>query len=293
MQLQIDNIKLRRKSLIILALCCCFMCSAYSPSDTLSTSETLEKLFGKLITEREDSVRLRVNDSIKTIVDKIVEADSIFDFNFTNVRFLGQITSTDSIIKIVSWNLNMRNEPSKYFSYIIKKNEPDKPNSIYKLTADYSLADISKDTIYTCENWYGALYYEIRPFIIDGEKRWIALGINYGNPLITKKVIDVIGFNPDGVIEFGIPVFLYSETEELRSREVFQYSADAAMTLRFLDDNTIVFDHLAPFAPELVGRMEFYGPDFSQDAFIFQDGMWNFNLDIDARNEERPMLRNN
>ena len=289
MQLQRDNIKLIMKPLIVLALCCFFICSAYSQNDSLSVSETLEKLFGRLISEREDSVRLSVNDSIKMIIDEIVEADSIFNFNFNNVRFLGQITSTDSVVKIVSWNLNLRNEQGKYFCYMIKKNEQNNPNSIYNLTANYSLADISKDTIYTSENWYGALYYEIRPFIMNGEKRWITLGINYSNPLITKKIIDVVAFKSDGEIEFGAPVFSLSE-EELKSREVFLYSADAAMTLRFADDDTIIFDHLVPFAPEFVGQMEYYGPDFSYDAFIFGEGAWIFKSDIDARNEERPMI---
>ena len=284
MQLQRDNIKLIIKPLIILALCCFFIQSTFSQSD-LSVSQTLEKLFGRLVAEREDSVRLIVNDSIKTIVEKVIETDSIFKFNFKNVRFLGQITSADSIIKIVSWNLNLRNEPSKYFCYMIKKNEQDAHNYIYKLAADYNLADISKDTIYTSENWYGALYYEIRPFIINGEKHWITLGINYSNPLITRKIIDVVTFKPNGETEFGIPVFLLPENELIK-REVFQYSAEAAMTLRFVDDNTIVFDHLVPFSPDLAGKMEFYGPDFSYDAFIFEKGIWNFKQDIDVRNEE-------
>ena len=287
MKLQENNIKSKAKPLIILALCCFFTCSAYSQSDTLSTSETLERLFGRLITEREDFVRLSINDSIKVIVEEVVMEDSIFNFNFTNVRFLGQITSTDSIIKVVSWNLNLRNEPGKYFCYVIKRNEPDKPNSIYKLTTDYSLTDVSKFTIYSQEDWYGALYYEVRPTIINEEKRWIALGINYSNPLITKKMIDVISFNSDEEIEFGVPIFAFSD--ELINREVFQYSADAAMTLRFFDYNTIVFDHLVPFAPEFADKMEYYGPDFSHDAYIFENGVWNFKLDIDARNEERTL----
>ena len=273
--------QLQRNSLIILALCCFFINPAYSQDD----SQHLEKLFGRLMIEREDATRLMINDSIKTIVDKIVEIDSIFDFNYTNVRFLGQITSTDSIIKIVSWNLNLRNEPSKYFCYLIKKNEPDEQNTIYKLTANYSEADISRDTIYTAENWYGALYYELRPFIINGVKHWITIGINYSNPLITKKMIDVISFNNDGTIEFGAPVFSLSENELIK-REIFEYSADARMTVRFFDDNTIVFDHLVPFAPELAGKREFYGPDFSYDAFVFENGIWNLQLDVDVRNKE-------
>ena len=264
------------------ALCCFFINPAFSQDD--DDAQTLESLFNRLFAEREDEVRLRINDSIKTIVDKIVEVDSIFDFNFTNVRFLGQITSTDSIIKIVSWNLNLRTQPSKYFCYLIKRDEQGGQNTIYKLITEYRVENISRFTIYTAENWYGALYYELRPTLVDGVRSWIAIGINYSNPMITKKMIDVISFNDDGDIEFGAPIFSLSQHEQI-NREVFQYSAEARMTVRFWNENTIVFDHLVPFAPELAGRREFYGPDFSFDAFVLEDGMWHLQLNLDVRNE--------
>jgi hypothetical protein len=262
------------------------MYKAYPQADTLS--QTLGRLFGRLATVNEDSVKLQVNDSIQTIVNRIVESDSIFSFSFKDIRFLGQITSPDSTVKIVSWNLNLKASPGKYFCYIIKRSETNSLNSVYRLTSDYNPADISEDTVYTGENWYGALYYDIRPFTTDGQTYWTALGINYGNPLITKKVIDIITFKHDGAIEFGAPVFSPSDSI-LVKRKVFRYSADAAMTLRFTDNNSIVFDHLVPFSPALAGKMEYYGPDFSYDAYILEKGKWTFKPDIDARNEEKPV----
>ena len=285
MRLQNKKFALRIKLLIILTLCCTHVYS--TEVDSLSISYRLEKLFGRLISEREDSTRLMVNDSIKTIVESMVKTDSIFNFNLQNVRYLGQITSPDSVFKIVSWNLNLKDEAGKYFCYIIKGNFSGERNSIYRLEASYDSTNILKGTIYTADNWYGALYYEIRSQIIDGVKCWILLGINYSNPLITKKVIDVIRFTDDGII-LGSNIF--SSPEGLQAREVFQYSADATMTLRFTDDKTIVFDHLVPFSPDLEGKLEYYGPDFSYDAFIFEDGIWTFKLDVDAKNEERPTL---
>ena len=286
MTLQKNSLILRIKILIILMLCCSY--AHAEDVDSLSVSQRLESLFSRLIVEREDSSRLKINDSIKIIVEEIVEIDSIFKFNFKNIRFLGQITSTDSIIKIVSWNLNLKNERGRYFCYMIKKNEPDERNSIYKLTAEYDSTSISIDTIYTDKNWYGALYYEIRPLVLNGAKCWILLGINYGNPLITRKIIDVITFKQNGEMTFGSPVFL--SLEKFEPRAVFQYSVDATMTLRFANDSTIAFDHLVPFSPDFEGQMEYYGPDYSYDAYTFENGIWTFVRDIDARNEEKPMM---
>jgi len=46
----------------------------------------------------------------------------------------------------------------------------------------------------------------------------------------------------------------------------------------------IVFDHLSPSKPSLVGVYEFYGPDFSYDGYKFEKGMLELYPDIDIRN---------
>jgi hypothetical protein len=48
----------------------------------------------------------------------------------------------------------------------------------------------------------------------------------------------------------------------------------------------IVFDHLSPSKPSYEGNYEFYGPDFSYDAFTFIDNTWVLVENIDIRNNE-------
>jgi hypothetical protein len=188
------------------------------------------------------------------------------------------------LLKIVTWNLVLKNSPGIYYCYIIKKQTGEKRNLIYSLTAEYKESPFRSDTIYPADHWYGALYYDIRPYSINDRTSWVLLGIDYGNILITRKVIDILDFNDDNNIQFGMKIFSLPDT--LKYREVFEYSSAATMSLRFAGDGSIVFDHLVPFSPELSDDRQYYGPHFSTDAFIPENGFWRFRLNVDARNTE-------
>jgi hypothetical protein len=73
----------------------------------------------------------------------------------------------------------------------------------------------------------------------------------------------------------------------MRNRVVFEYSARVSMSLRYdAAKKRIVFDHLSPAKPSFEGNYEFYGPDFSYDAFAFIDNYWVLEENIDIRNRE-------
>jgi|PlaIllAssembly_1097288.scaffolds.fasta_scaffold304875_1 hypothetical protein len=250
-------------------------------------SEDLEKLYDRLVKIPDDTVRIRINDSILTIVESYVESDSVFDHRFSNVRYLGQITSPDSIIKIVTWNLVLRNKPGRYFCFIIRRKPDVTPPLIYRFDVEYNPQQIKTDTTYSSGDWYGALYYDVRPQTVNGLKCWVLLGIDYGNTLITRKIIDILSFGQDDKIVLGMNIFLTGDTT--RYRAVFEYSAAATMTLRFDGDESIIFDHLVPFSPELSNDRQYYGPNYSNDAFIMEDGFWRFKQNVEARNREKKI----
>jgi len=58
------------------------------------------------------------------------------------------------------------------------------------------------------------------------------------------------------------------------------------MSLRFLTDDSVVFDHLVSFSQTDRNNREFFAPDYSYDAYIKEDGLWKFKLNIDVRNSE-------
>ncbi len=245
--------------------------------------EVLEQLFNRLINNYNDNDRIRINDSLRMIVNDYAKSDSVFIHRFTNLRYLGQIVSPDSLIKIITWNLVLENKPGKYYSYFIRKQEAGKENLVYDLSTSYSEEPLRTDTTYTKTNWYGALYYDIKPFVIDNDQFWVVLGIDYGNPEISRKIIDVVSFNINGSILFGKKWFMADEKKSYRA--VFEYASNAMMTLRFRSDSSIVFDHLVPFSASHKDDRQFYGPDYSFDAYNFENGVWKLLINVDVRNQ--------
>jgi hypothetical protein len=248
------------------------------------TSEVLEKLFGRLVNNYDDAARIRINDSIRTIVDSYVRSDTIFSHRFNNLKYLGQITSPDTLMKIVTWNLVLGSSPGKYYCYFIRKVGKEQKNKVYSLTTDYKESQIVSDTTYSESNWYGALYYDLRQISLAGTSSWILLGIDYGNPLTSRKIIEVLSFRSDSSLLFGRKWF--EAGDQLIFRKVFEYASNGMMSLRFTSDKSIVFDHLVPFIQlQNEGRMS-YGSDFSYDAYNFENGIWRLSLNVDARNKQ-------
>ncbi len=256
--------------------------SQISTAGQPGSAAALEKLFRRLVSNAADSDRLRINDSIRVIIDGYAGSDSVMRHNFGNIRYLGQITSPDSRLKVITWNLLLSGMKSRYYCYFI--NRSGKTNKVFKLEGLYSKDPVRTDTTYSPENWYGALYYDLRAVKQGNQVYWMLLGIDYGNPAITRKIIEVLSFTPDGSLVFGKKWF--ESGKETKYREVLDYSSSAVITLKFLSDRSIVFDHLVPVSPELKGKKEYYGPDFSYDEYSYEKGSWKLKFNVDVRNKE-------
>ena len=59
------------------------------------------------------------------------------------------------------------------------------------------------------------------------------------------------------------------------------------MPLRYSeDDKLIIFDHLSPSDPKYVDKFRYYGPDFSNDALLFDKGVWIYIPNIDFKEKK-------
>ncbi len=245
-----------------------------------NTPAVLERLFSRISSNIPDHEKLIANDSIKSIITNYLKSDSVLRHKFTNIKYLGQIISGDSRLKIVSWNLLLKDTASRYYCYFINRRKEG--NRIYSLESEYKKEPVNNYILYNSSNWYGALYYDLRPVKKDGKVYWILLGIDYGNPSVTRKIIDVLSFGPDDDCVFGKDWFYDGKT--IKFREVLEYSFTAVISLRFLSDKYIVFDHLVPFSRGYENNREFYGPDFSYDAYKYEKGIWHLKSNVDVRN---------
>jgi len=247
------------------------------------TEAVLLNLFRNIAASRADNDKKAINDSIILIIDSYSASDTVMEHSFRQIRNLGQITSRNSKLKIITWNLLLENEESRYYCYFV--NNTGKGNMVSKLVGTYREDPVRTDKEYSGKDWYGALYYDLRPAGKKDDSYWILLGIDFGNPVVTRKIIDVVSFKSDGSVTFGRKIFLSGK--ESRFREVLEYNPEAVVSLRFFSDKTIVFDHLVPVSPSLKGMKEHYAPDFSYDAFTLgKGGVWSFVSNFDARNSK-------
>jgi len=245
------------------------------------SGEILQELFYGIIDTRNNEERIQLNDSIIKIIDKYVESERVLDHRFTDLRYLGQILSPDSRLKIITWNLNLTDGTNKYFCYLIRKAKKGKPNEIFKLTAVNMDEPPSINTTYSEENWYGALYYAVQPFRYKRETCYVLLGLDYTNLLVSTKIIDVLTFTEDGGIIFGKDCFI--REGEKRFRELLKYSSDGVAILRFNNRKSIIFDHLVPVSQVRRNSPDYYVPEFSFDAYILKKGMWRFKENFEPK----------
>ena len=244
----------------------------------------LENLYERIINTKDDTEKLRLNDSVRLVIGTYAASDSVFKHRFTNLRHLGQIESPDSRLKIITWNLFLRKSPNRYFCYMVRKGEKSKGNLVYVLTGQNREEAVRTDITYTANNWYGALYYTIQPFKKDRKVYYILLGLDFGNLLISRKIIDVLDFTSAGELVFGKDCF--TKGQETKFREVLEYSADGMVTLRFNNRKLIVFDQLASYTTGHEDGSAQYGAGFSFDGYILKRGEWRFVSDVDVKNEK-------
>ena len=275
---------MRQKAICIIILIFFSIPSLDISAQQPGTEEILEDLFSRILNTRSNDERIRINDSINLLIEKYVASEVIFTHRFENLRYLGQIPSPDSRVKIVTWNLILTDGTNRYFCYIIRKEGQGRENKIYRLTGANMDEAPKTDITYTADDWYGALYYGIQPFRIGKETCYAVLGLDYGSLQLSRKIIDVMSFSEEGDIIFGRKCF--QKEDQLRSRVVLEYSADGVMTLRFNDKKTIIFDRLAPVNKGQGINPEYYGTEFSFDAYKLKKGLWRFVKNVEVKNRQ-------
>ena len=269
--------------LIIIILICTGAVNLSGQGKLPAVQNDLQRMFIAIRPNGNLPDRIKSNDSIRIILGNYASSDSVFRHRFSTIRSLGQITSPDSLLKILTWNFVDADSRSTYFAFLVKRDIKKGGGKVFFLQAPGREFPENTDTIYNIRNWYGALYYDLRPFEYMGNVKYVALGIDYGSQFITRKLIEVISFRGDEGIEFGAPCF--SDGKNLRSRVVFEYASTAVMSLKFESEGQIVFDHLSPVSPQYRDNRQFYGPDFSFDAFVLDKGTWKYKADIDIKNK--------
>ncbi|QPH40134.1 hypothetical protein [Pedobacter endophyticus] len=249
--------------------------------------DSLIKLSTSTIAAATDEKKAEVNGRfVKTMVEALKTPNS-FTYGFDSLKNVSVIKSPDQAFRILSWYIQQSDGTYRYYG-TIQMNTNNGPLKLYPLIDQTeNLAD--ENSITDNQKWLGARYYEIVP-IKSGNRLpyYILLGWKGNTESTTKKIIEVLTFNNNNVV-FGAPVF-DGKALKGKNRIIFEYTKSNAMYLK-TDQKAgmIVFDHLAPFDPEMVGRFEFYGSDGTFDGFKVIGGRLKLQENLTLNNDPTAM----
>jgi len=229
---------------------------------------------------KRDSQSDSISAMIKADLRKVLDADDAFNASFDDIP-MSRVDAPDGKFRLFTWNVSHSNGTFLFEGFLLVKDK--KRRVLYELRDMTEKIPTPALPQLTPENWYGALYYTVVPMKKGAKTYYTLLGWKGFTNVETRKVIEVLSFK-GAVPAFGAPLF--GEGRVKRMREVFGYSFQTTMSVKWDQPNMrIVLDHLGPMKPEFAGQAAFMGPDLSYDAYVWNRDHWEFQRDIDARED--------
>lgn len=282
-------VKALKPLLLIIILSCAITRVNAQHSFNLSNSQAMKKSQDSLIKISEETAAAINNAQrfahnatfIKTLVNSLKNQNS-FNYTFDSLKRISIVKSPDNKFRIFSWYLPV-DDGSYHFFGAIQMSTKDGKLKLFPLI-DETIQLTDANAITSNKNWYGATYYEIIPVVANGRAPYyVLLGWKGNSAKTSKKVIEILSFEKDEPA-FGKPVFDQKNTP-VKNRMIFEYNKLNSMTLT-MDKSVqmIVFDHLVPFNPEMVGNFEYYASDSSFDAYRLVGGRLKLVENVELKN---------
>jgi hypothetical protein len=253
-------------------------CLSGFAQERITAANALAKSLAAAVTDPE---RDALNTSLKQELKALMEQDDAPSLSLNELQ-LSKVEAPDGTFRLITWNVPRENGTHLYEGLLLHADG--------RKRALYELRDMTREITSPevpelgPDRWYGALYYQVVPVKRGGKTYYTLLGWKGYDKVETRKVVDVLHFKGSQP-RFGAPIFGPGKLK--RTRQVYGYSFQATMTLRYEPDRGIVMDHLSPARQDLQGQWAFYGPDMSYDALVWEKDHWRLERDIDARDRQR------
>ncbi len=253
-----------------------------------SLSQMFDSLFAFDGTKyyKTDSQKVSINKRILISFNRSLNENGSINYKYSNIKNCGIISSDDNTLRLITWNIKFKDGTYKYYGFIQHVNKTKKTIDVFSLNDISDKIQNPEKANLSNSQWYGALYYQIITIKYNDKKYYTLLAWDGNNYLTTKKIIDVLVFTKSGRPKFGKTIF---KTNKIRTKRVFfEYSSKTVMSLQYDKKyKAIVFDHLSPSKSIYKNNYQFYGPDFTFDAYYFEDGKWIYKSKIEVNNPKK------
>jgi len=224
---------------------------------------------------------------VKTLVGILRIKDS-YQHQFDSLLPMQILYAPDNKFRIFTWFVINDNQQYRYFGAIQLNTDT---LNLFPLV-DYS--DFTdKPEIQTVDNnnWYGALYYQIVPVKQKKKIYYTLLGSNGFTMASNKKIIDILWFSEDNKPRFGAPIIQIGD--KTQHRFILEFSNDTWAAMRFVpEEDKIIYDHVLPDDPDLIGFFSQYLPDGTYEGFQWKKNKWQHIDMIDYQKRENGDVPN-
>ncbi len=251
------------------------------PADRQETVKVLTVEGQKIINSTLYQDRKKANEQFYALLKKAVQEDDSIRLDLRKVSNLMQVINNDTTLRILTWAILDAQNSYHYYGFI--QRVADEQYFWEELNDQSKSITLPEKQELTSNNWYGCLYYDLLE--IDNGLKTIntLVGWDGNNSMSHKKIIDHLFFDQNDSARFGAPIMREAKNA-YRYRKIFEFSGDLKMTLdlQSAPKKRIVFDHLSPSNPSLIGVYEYYGPDLTFDAYEWGGRFWDYVSDIDT-----------
>ncbi|MFD1550650.1 hypothetical protein DNU06_14965 [Putridiphycobacter roseus] len=278
--------------LILILLLHSFTSFSQETSDWNGIENNLVSLLNELRAAKTDAELDFANSNLYEAVLEAAEKPDVMTYQFTKLNSMSTLVSPDEAFRLFNWNVETTQLNHKHYCIMVKKGRVFGKNEIIEFKEDKYTIPPSPRTQLTPNKWYGALYYKIIPLKKQGKTLYTVLGFNGNTRSSNKKILEVFWFRGNK-LKLGYPLFeANEESTQIQKRIFFEYSEKATVSVKYLPAlNKIVFNHLVPEAENLKGMYDFYIPDLTYDAYVWDGAIWHYQKDIQVGNESNKTIK--
>lgn len=244
----------------------------------------MQTLITDVLTNKNLTARQEASRQLEEVMEKTLHQNGAFEYDFSSLKGISLVQPEDKSFKIFTWQLYIDKDHYLYKGFI-----QTKEGNVYKLNDQSEDMRTVEFSLLKPENWYGALYYNLKEFKHENQKMYLLFGYDAYGFYNKRKLLDVLYFDSSGRPRFGKTVL---EMKDGRGRKrkvkrfVMEYSSSVNVTLNYSKEQDIViYDHLIYGTP-IKNAGPSSVPDGSYSGLkLTKDGFWEY---IDKVHKDDP-----
>ncbi len=212
---------------------------------------------------------------IEQLLKESLEADNTYGYPFDQLEGIAMLQPEDKRFRIFTWELY--EDTSSYVQYGIVQTQEGKVFVLQDKSHEMDRPEFGRNKT---DNWYGALYYNLKAFQTNNQTQYLLFGRDSYSVYEHRKVLDILYFDHQGHPRFGNNIIKVKDGYgRLRTvnRFLLQYSAGVYVKLNYDEElDMVVYDHLIHGSGVVEGQQPTGVPDGSYSGLQLIKGRWEY-----------------